>query len=366
MNSYGNNIKLTVFGQSHAKSIGVVIDGLSAGTEIDQNYVAKIMSLRAPGSSPLATKRKEPDKVEFVSGVENGKSTGSAINAIIYNTDTRSSDYSDLESCPRPSHADYPAMVRYGDAFDRRGGGQFSGRLTAPICIAGAIALSLLEKKGISVATHILSVGNVDDTPFSPTENESELMQRLSADPMPVIDDKAKAKMTETIESAAKKLDSVGGVIECKITGLPVGIGEPMFDGMENAISRIIFGIPAVKGIEFGAGFGGSRMHGSQYNDSYYYDKNGNICTKTNNVGGICGGMSNGMPVIFRAAIKPTPSISMPQDTVNLKTGENVKIEINGRHDPCIALRAAVVVRAACAFAIYDLLTEHEKNTSER
>lgn len=366
MNSYGNNIKLTVFGQSHAKSIGVVIDGLCAGTEIDENYVANIMALRAPGQSPLATKRKEPDKVEFVSGVENGKATGSAINAIIYNTDTRSSDYSNLEFCPRPSHADFPAMVRFGDAFDRRGGGQFSGRLTAPMCIAGAIALNLLEKKGISVASHILSVGNVNDTPFSPTENEKELMQQLSAQSMPVINPDAKTKMTETIENAAKNLDSVGGVIECKVTGLPVGIGEPMFDGIENAVSRIIFGIPAVKGIEFGAGFDGSRMYGSQYNDSYYYDDTGCIRTRTNNAGGICGGMSTGMPIIFRVAIKPTPSISKSQDTVNLKTGENVKIEINGRHDPCIALRAAVVVRAACAFAIYDLLTDYEKNTSER
>lgn len=355
MNSYGTNIKLTVFGQSHAKSIGVVIDGLCAGTEIDEKYVEKIMALRAPGNSPLATKRKEPDKVEFVAGVENGKATGSAINAIIYNTDTRSSDYSNLTYTPRPSHADFPAMVRYGDAFDLRGGGQFSGRLTAPICIAGAIALSLLEKSGISVATHILSVGNVSDTPFSATENENELMNRLSSEAMPVIDTEAKEKMTATIEAAAKDGDSVGGVIECKITGLPVGIGEPMFDGIENAISRIIFGIPAVKGIEFGAGFEGSCMYGSQYNDSYYYE-NGVIKTKTNNAGGICGGMTTGMPIVFKIAMKPTPSIAKEQQTVNLKTGENATITVNGRHDPCIALRAAVVVRAAAAFAIYDLL----------
>lgn len=361
MNSYGTNIKFTVFGQSHAKSIGVVIDGLCAGTEIDENYIEKIMALRAPGSSPLATKRKEPDKVEFISGVVDGKTTGSAVCAVIYNTDTRSKDYSDLENAPRPSHADFPAMVRYGDAFDRRGGGQFSGRLTAPMCIAGAISQSLLEKQGISVSSHILSVGDVDDTPFSLTEDESELMQKLNCEQMPVIDPDIKSKMVRVIEDAGNNLDSVGGVIECKITGLPVGLGEPMFDGIENAISRIIFGIPAVKGIEFGAGFEGSRMYGSQYNDTYYYDQDGKIRTRTNNAGGICGGMSTGMPIVFRVAIKPTPSIAKEQDTINLKTGENVKIAIKGRHDPCIALRAAVVVRAAAAFAIYDLLQDNNK-----
>ncbi len=356
MNTFGDNIKLCVFGQSHAASIGVTIDGLPAGTPIDEEYVAKIMALRAPGKSPLATRRKEPDHVEFLSGVVDGKSVGTAVCAIIRNSDSHSSDYSSIFKKPRPSHADFPAYIRYGENFDLRGGGQFSGRLTAPICIAGAIALSNLEKQGIAVSCHIMSVGNVCDTPFSPIDDEKELAEKLNAVSFPVIDDAAGEKMKEAIASASENLDSVGGVIECKITGLPAGIGEPMFGGIENTLSRMMFGIPAVKGIEFGAGFAGSAMTGSQYNDSYYYDKDGKVRTKTNNSGGICGGMATGMPIIFRVAIKPTPSIARAQETVDLSTGENTVIEIKGRHDPCIASRAAVVVRSAAAFAIFDLL----------
>ncbi len=356
MNTYGDNIKLCVFGQSHAAYIGVTIDGLPAGTPIDEEYVAKIMALRAPGNSPLATKRKEPDKVEFLSGIVDGKTIGTSVCAIIRNSDSHSSDYSSIMGKPRPSHADFPAYIRYGENFDLRGGGQFSGRLTAPICIAGAIALSNLEKQGITVSGHISSVGNVCDIPFSPIDDEKELAEKLNQVSFPVIDDAAGEKMKEIITKASENLDSVGGVIECKITGLPTGVGEPMFGGIENVISRMMFGIPAVKGIEFGAGFAGSTMTGSQYNDSYYYDNDGNVRTKTNNAGGICGGMATGMPVIFRVAIKPTPSIARAQETVDLASGKNTIIEIKGRHDPCIASRAAVVVRAAAAFAIFDLL----------
>lgn len=356
MNTFGEKVKLTVFGQSHAECIGATIDGLPSGTPIDEEYVAKIMALRAPGNSPLATKRKEPDKVEFVSGVVDGKSVGSSVCAVIRNTDTHSKDYSNLINRPRPSHADYPAMVRYGESYDIRGGGQFSGRLTAPICIAGGIVLPLLEKQGIKISAHVLSVGTVKDTAFSPTEDENELMERLCSEAFPVIDHDAKEKMTSIIKEASENLDSVGGVIECKITGLPAGVGEPMFDGIENAISKMMFGIPAVKGIEFGAGFAGSGLYGSEYNDSYYFDENGNVRTRTNNAGGICGGMATGMPVVFRIAIKPTPSIARAQETVDLATKENITLEISGRHDPCIAVRASVVVRAAAAFALYDLL----------
>ena len=320
------------------------------------------MALRAPGSSALSTKRKEPDKVEFLSGVVNDKTTGSPVCAVIYNGDTHSSDYSDLINRPRPSHADYPATVRFGESYDIRGGGQFSGRLTAPICIAGAISLSLLEKKGIRVGTHVLSVGSISDTPFSPTDDENDLMNTLSEEHFPVISASAKDEMTALIHKTAEKLDSVGGVIECKITGLPAGIGEPMFYGVENALSKMMFGIPAVKGIEFGNGFAGSSLYGSEYNDTYYYDQNGNIRTRTNNAGGICGGMTTGMPVIFRVAIKPTPSISLPQDTVDLESKQNTVIQIKGRHDPCIAVRASIAVRAAAAFAIYDLIQSFENN----
>ncbi len=356
MNTFGENIKLTVFGQSHAACIGAVIDGLPAGTPIDMEYIDNIMKLRAPGQSRLATKRKEPDKVEFISGVVDRKTVGASVCAVIYNSDTHSSDYSNLLNKPRPSHADYPAMIRYGKNYDLRGGGQFSGRLTAPLCIAGAIALYLLEKKGIFIASHVLSVGKISDVPFSPTDDECELLKNLSQMSFAVIDSEVKEKMSEEILEASKRLDSVGGVIECKVIGLPAGVGEPMFGGMENAISKIIFGIPAVKGIEFGAGFEGSKMYGSQYNDSYYYDNDGKIRTYTNNTGGICGGMTTGMPLIFRAAVKPTPSIASVQKTVDLSKNENTEIQINGRHDPCIAVRACTVVRAAAAFAVLDML----------
>ena len=355
MNSYGNNIKITVFGQSHAESIGVVIDGLKSGIQIEEEYIARIMAKRAPGSSPLATKRKEADKVHFIAGVENGKTVGTSVCAVIYNSDMHSKDYSDLKFKPRPSHADYPAAVRFGENYDLRGGGQFSGRLTAPICIAGAIALSELEKSGICVSAHVYSIGGIQDEKFSLTDEEPELMQRLNGEAFAVIDVTKKEKMTVEIEKAAKELDSVGGVIECKITGVPAGIGEPMFCGVENAISSVIFAIPAVKGIEFGAGFESAKLRGSENNDSYFYDGDV-IKTRTNNAGGICGGMATAMPIVFRCAIKPTPSIGQVQDTVDMKNKCNTKLQIHGRHDPCIAVRANTVVRCAAALAIYDLM----------
>jgi len=228
--------------------------------------------------------------------------------------------------------------------------------MTAPLCIAGGIILPLLKAKGINVACHVLSVGSIKDTPFSATDNQTELMETLAEKQFPVIDSESGEKMQQLIKQTSEKLDSVGGVIECKITGLPVGVGEPMFYGVENAISSIMFGVPAVKGIEFGAGFEGSTLNGSQYNDSYYYDESGSIRTRTNNAGGICGGMTTGMPVIFRVAIKPTPSISLPQNTVDLSQKQNTVLEIHGRHDPCVAVRASAVIRSAAAFAIYDLM----------
>lgn len=357
MNTTGNKIKITVFGQSHANALGVTIDGLPAGTEIDEEYVQKILDLRAPGKSDTATKRKEPDKAEFLSGVIDGKTVGSSVCAVIFNRDAHSKDYSNLIGKPRPSHADYPAMVRYADSYDIRGGGQFSGRLTAPICIAGAIALKILESKGINVSCHINSIGSIQDVPFDTLERQPEIEERLNSSPFAVIDETAGEKMHSLIKEAAKNGDSVGGVIECKITGLPVGVGEPMFGGLENVISQMIFGIPAVKGIEFGAGFAGSELFGSQYNDPYRCGEDGKIYTETNNAGGICGGMATGMPVIFRAAIKPTPSISTVQKTVNLKEKTNDTIQICGRHDPCIVPRANVVVRAAAALAVLDIMS---------
>ena len=358
MNTFGNRIKLTVFGQSHAKALGVTIDGLPAGVPIDYDYIEDIMRLRAPGNLDISTKRSEPDKVEFISGVVNGKTVGTSVCAVIQNTDTISKDYSSLVGKPRPSHADYPATVKYGENYDLRGSGQFSGRMTASLCIAGAVALPILEKNGIKIATHILSVSDIRDRSFDDLDDEPEIMDALTKMPFAVIDKEASAKMTERIKQAFKDCDSVGGVIECKITGLPVGLGLPMFDGLENVISRAIFAVPAVKGIEFGAGFSGSTLCGSEYNDRYYYDENGKVRTKTNHAGGICRGMATGMPVIFRAAFKPTPSIAKPQDTVDLVNKQNTVIAIHGRHDPCVVTRANVVVRAVTAFALLDLMAE--------
>ena len=356
MNTFGENIKITVFGQSHAEAIGVTIDGLPSGTEIDGQYVQRLLDLRAPGRSDVSTKRKEPDKVEFISGIVDGKTCGTSVCAVIKNTDMHSKDYSNLLHKPRPSHADYPAMVKYGENYDIRGGGQFSGRLTAPICIAGAVALGILEKKGVKIASHIYSVGSVSDTPFDTLGDEGWLMEKLCGMDFAVIDEKKGEEMRGVIKSAAENLDSVGGVIECKITGLEAGTGSPMFDGLENVISRAVFGVPAVKGIEFGAGFEGAKMYGSEFNDAYYFDDSGKVRTKTNNAGGICGGMATGMPVIFRAAIKPTPSIARAQETVDLEKGENTVLEIKGRHDPCIVPRANAVIRAAAAIAVLDAI----------
>ena len=356
MNTFGNKVKVTVFGESHASAIGVTVDGLPAGTPVNEAYIQSLLDLRAPGKSDTATRRKEPDKAEFLSGVKDGYTCGGSVAAIIRNTDTRSGDYASLEGKPRPSHADYPAMVKYGNAIDRRGGGQFSGRLTAPLVIAGGIVLPLLEQKGIRIAAHIASVGNVSDTAFDTLDDQPELMQKLNAMPFAVIDENAGESMRSCIRAAAAEGDSAGGTIECKVTGLPVGTGSPMFDGIENTISRAVFAVPAVKGIEFGVGFDGVTLRGSAYNDAYYYDKNGNVRTRTNHAGGICGGMATGMPVIFRVCVKPTPSISREQDTVDMNAHENSKIIIHGRHDPCIVPRAVSVIRAVTALALYEFI----------
>lgn len=356
MNTFGNKVKVTVFGESHASAIGVTVDGLPAGTPVNEAYIQSLLDLRAPGKSDTATRRKEPDKAEFLSGVKDGYTCGGSVAAIIRNTDTRSGDYASLEGKPRPSHADYPAMVKYGNAIDRRGGGQFSGRLTAPLVIAGGIVLPLLEQKGIRIAAHIASVGNVSDTAFDTLDDQLELMQKLNAMPFAVIDENAGESMRSCIRAAAAEGDSVGGTLECKVTGLPVGTGSPMFDGIENTISRAVFAVPAVKGIEFGVGFDGVTLRGSAYNDAYYYDKNGNVRTRTNHAGGICGGMATGMPVIFRVCVKPTPSISREQDTVDMNAHENSKIIIHGRHDPCIVPRAVSVIRAVTALALYEFI----------
>ena len=327
-NSFGNKFRFTIFGQSHAPAVGVCIEGLPAGVKIDEEKLATFMARRAPGGKH-ATARKEADEIEFLAGFADGVSCGAPVCAIIRNTNTRSSDYEYMRYIPRPGHADYTAMVKYGEARDFSGGGQFSGRLTAPLCIAGGIAKQMLEEKGISVSAQIQSIG-------SETDEE---------------------KMYELIEAVCAEGDSIGGIISCRVEGVPAGLGEPMFDGLENRIAQAIFAIPAVKGIEFGAGFEAAQMRGSQCNDPFCM-KDGKVLTEGNNHGGILGGISSGMPIEFRVAFKPTPSIAKEQRSVEMKSGENTTLSITGRHDPCIVLRAVPCVEAAAAVVIYDAILE--------
>ena len=329
-NSYGNRYRFTIWGQSHAPAIGVTIEGLPAGFAPDMEKLSAFLGRRAPGNGPFSTPRKEADAPEFIAGLVDGVTCGAPVTAVIHNTNTRSGDYEELRRIPRPGHADYAAWVKYGDSRDVAGGGQFSGRLTAPLCIAGGLALQLLEKEGISIRAYILTIGGEENP----------------------------KKFPERILRAKEAGDSVGGVIYCICQGVPAGIGEPMFGGMENRISQAVFGIPAIKGIEFGRGFDAADITGSENNDAFYFDKNGAVRTRTNAHGGILGGITSGMPIIFRVAVKPTPSIALEQDSVDLTTGENVKLSVKGRHDPCIVPRAVPCVEAAAAVAILDALME--------
>lgn len=335
--------------------MGAVIDGIPAGTVIDTEALARFMARRAPGSGPLSTPRRESDLPEIVSGTADGVCCGAPLCIIIKNTDARSADYERIRSVPRPSHADYPAYVKYGGHNDIRGGGQFSGRLTAPFCAAGGIALQLLEKRGIRVFSHILSVGGIKDEPFDPVSPDTERLGALAGLRLAVLDPAAGERMAAEIKAAHADRDSVGGILECMVTGLPAGVGEPIYDSLESRIASLVFSIPAVKGVEFGSGFAGSALRGSRNNDPYRV-LDGRIVTSSNNSGGICGGISTGMPVLFRAAFKPTPSISVPQDSVLLEEMKDETLEITGRHDPCIVPRALPAVEAAAAMAVLDLM----------
>lgn len=354
--AWGEKIKVSIFGESHGTAIGAVLDGLPAGEELDFEAVALQMSRRAPGKDAAATPRKESDLPKIVSGVLNGRTTGAPLCALIENTNTKSGDYENLQVIPRPGHADYPAFLRYDGFNDVRGGGHFSGRLTAPIVFAGAVCREILQRRGVTIGSHVFSVADCRDTPFSPADISEDLLQKLSSVPFPVIDRDAEQKMRDTIEKARMAQDSVGGVIECALTGVPAGIGGPLFGGMESVFSSILFGIPAVKGVEFGAGFGAAGLYGSENNDAYYYE-DGTVKTRTNNAGGILGGITTGMPIVFRAAFKPTPSIAREQDSIDLTTKASAKLRIHGRHDPCIVSRAAPVVEAAAAIALINLMT---------
>ena len=360
MNTYGKNLKVTIFGQSHAPAIGVILEGYPAGITIDMQGIGRFMQRRASNGAAYATKRREPDIPEFLSGLVNGTTCGAPIAAIIRNTDTRSADYPAVLDIPRPAHADYTAWVQTGGHNDIAGGGQFSGRLTAPLCIAGAICMQLLQRSGIYIAAHVLSIGHTEDNPFDPAAVDCKTVSEAMADSPPVLHTETWQAMLQEIEEARKQGDSLGGVIECAVSGLPAGLGNPMFEGMENRISAAVFGIPAVKGISFGSGFAGSRMRGSQNNDAFIM-KDGAVCTRTNNHGGILGGITSGMPIVFQTAIKPTPSIAQEQDSVSLSQRKNVKLQIHGRHDPCIVPRAVPCVEAAAAIALCDALLEQQQ-----
>lgn len=353
----GSRITTTVFGESHGPAIGAVMDAPPAGYKIDMDEILVQTARRAPGTDPTATTRKETDMPEIVSGLLDGVTTGAPLALIIRNNDQRSHNYSNIADRPRPSHADYAANVRYNGHNDIRGGGNFSGRLTAPLTVAGAIARQILKAHGITIGGHVSFIGSTADEPFDPVNVSSELLDSLNRRYFSVISDEAKTKMTEEIAATKSKCNSIGGEIEIAVTGLPVGIGSPIARGVENAVSAAVFCVPAIKGIEFGEGFGFASMKGSEANDQMYYDGDTVKC-RTNNCGGITGGITNGMPLIIRAAIKPTPSIAMRQNTVNLKTKADDTLVIEGRHDPCIVPRALPAVEAAVALALLDLLAE--------
>ena len=350
-NTFGNNLSVTLFGESHGEAIGCVIDGMAPGIKIDFDYVNNCLLQRA-ARSDISTPRKEPDIPEFISGVKNGVTEGTPICILIKNTNTNSSAYSDYEFTPRPSHADLTAEYKYHGYQDKLGGGHFSGRITAPLVTAGAVIRCALETLGIKIGTHIKSLHGISDRKFGNYDSDIESLKRLQ---FPVLDEASAEKMKNEILNARAQLDSVGGILETVITGVPCGVGAPWFDTVEGVISHAVFSIPSVKGIEFGDGFAIAEKYGSEANDPYEFD-GGNILTTKNSNGGILGGITNGMPIIFKTAIKPTPSIAKVQNTVNIKTKQNTGIEIKGRHDPAIIHRARAVVDAVSAIAVADLL----------
>ena len=345
--SWGGPIRISVFGESHGEAIGVVLDTLPAGEPIDPQEIMVQMERRSPGRSRSSTPRREEDLPQVVSGLLHGKTTGTPLCALIRNKDTHSSDYDKIKSLPRPGHADYTGFVRYGG-------------LTVPLTFAGAVCRQILSARGIEIGAHIASVADVQDERFCPEEIPKELLLRLSRDPFALIDRKKEGPMLEKIEAARLARDSVGGTVECAAAGVPAGLGSPMFYGVENVLSSILFGIPAVKGVEFGNGFGASALKGSENNDAFRME-DGQVKTATNRCGGILGGITTGMPLLLRAAFKPTPSISQEQDTVNLESMENAKLIIQGRHDPCIVPRAVPVVEAAAAVGLLNLMAERGK-----
>lgn len=354
---WGNNLKISIFGESHGNAIGITIDGLPSGLEIDLEKIDKEMARRAPGKSSLSTARKEPDRPEILSGYFEGKTTGTPLCAIIRNSDTRSKDYGKLKDLMRPGHADYTGAIKYEGFNDYRGGGHFSGRITAPLVFAGAICKQILEKEGIVIGAHVKKIKNVSDESFDYTSISKEMLYKLNEKELPLINEAKEEEMRKVILEAKENGDSVGGVVECSIVGIEAGIGEPFFDSVESTLSHLLFSVPAVKGVEFGLGFDITELYGSEANDEFYYDGE-LVKTRTNNNGGILGGITSGMPIIFKTAIKPTASIIKEQKTINIKEKKNDILVIEGRHDPCIVQRAIPVIEAVAAIGILDLIKE--------
>ncbi|MGB4440090.1 MAG: chorismate synthase [Sedimentibacter sp.] len=355
---FGNKLKISIFGESHGEAIGVIIDGLPSGIKLDMDYIKKQMLRRAPGNSSLSTSRREKDLYTIVSGYFENKTTGTPLCAIIYNEDKKSKDYDILKDTMRPGHSDYPGFIRYSGCNDYRGGGHFSGRITAPLLFAGAVAMQILEEhKNIVIGSRIKSIYKINDDEIYEIDNTT--LKNLRKMDFPAISEEKARLMQSEILKAKDTGDSVGGVVETFIVNVDAGLGQPFFDSVESKLSHIIFSIPAVKGIEFGAGFNITCMSGSEANDAYYVQDN-KISTHSNNNGGITGGLTNGMPIIFRTAVKPTPSISIPQRTVNISTMQNTDLTVSGRHDPCIVPRALPVIEGAAALVILDLILERE------
>ena len=355
--TYGKNIKISVFGQSHGEAIGVIVDGIKAGNEIDMDMLDKFMSRRIPTDDEFSTKRKEKDKIEFLSGLVGVTTCEAPLMAMIRNEDVRSSDYDNIVDIPRPSHADYPAHIKHKGQNDKRGGGHYSARLTAPLCIVGGIAKQFLCRDGVNVYAHIQQIGSAKDDSFMNVNLSQLELEEICSSNFPVLNKEAKEKIKAEIHNASMDGDSVGGIIECMITGVPVGLGDGMFEGVENRISQAIFSIPAVKGIEFGNGFDCASLRGSENNDEYTIE-DGKIRTSTNRNGGVIGGMSSGEAIIFRLALKPTPSISKMQNSISISKMTKEKLIIRGRHDACIVPRAVSIVEAVSAFVIYDMMMD--------
>jgi len=352
---WGHSIKLSLFGESHGKKIGITIEGLPAGIKLDWEQIHQEMNRRKPGKSQIATARIEDDAVEIISGYFNEHTTGSPLTALISNNDTRQHDYDLTKNLMRPSHADFTIYMKYDGFNDYRGGGYSSGRITAPLVFAGAIAKQILEEKGIFVGAHIKKIGSVTDAPFDEENLSATTFKTVASLPLPVINEGIIPQIEDVIMSVKNDGNSIGGLVECGIIGLPVGIGEPFFDSIESTLSHLLFSIPAIKGVEFGAGFEFVNLTGDVANDSFYYEDDV-IKTKTNYNGGVLGGISTGMPVVLTCVIKPTPSIAKPQATVDIKKEKNDIIRITGRHDPCIVPRIVPVVEAVSAIGILDLV----------